>query len=503
MKNRIFSLLLGLLCILWLLPGALADEDTTQEDDSWRSDVSFESPVDYAHPTNILRVYVGYFGGPYYEKETFLVDGDSLSFKTGDGEDIDASLIHDETFSYIDSNDTVTIVPATGIDLTEIINLCGIDEGSIQWIHFLTTDDKVYSATAKELLNRTRYYYPALEDYERLDDFEEIAPELQTTGNVVSTMLALQDRWETDGKVSHAMRLLFGQSGPTEQKSQMSGKWVHTVVVQLGGSPSLDMELDLSQKVGSEYRVTVNIAARNEDGRLTNVNGKVASEIASELKIESSNRNALDITDTQLNDDGSITVTVQAGTGTAELSINAGNYDGTVDLPSAILQADNGSLQVISTSGSVTVTENEQTSPNGSEETSDGENKDVAEPTSQSDDTSAESADAQESMPDITSNGDADNALTEGIVPETENAEKVNSILVHKITIDSSEGSVQNWRETDMAEDAVALGKEDTKDYMPAIGIFSICVVILGMAIHGINYRKETVQRNDSEGEEK
>jgi hypothetical protein len=85
----------------------------------------------------------------------------------------------------------------------------------------------------------------------------------------------------------------------------------------------------------------------------------------------------------------------------------------------------------------------------------------------------------EENVPDPEEN---ENALLEGVTPETENAQVVNSIRLQRLTIDSDTGGVQNWRDTDMAEDAVELGEEDDNPMLPvAIGTALLALILGGL----------------------
>jgi hypothetical protein len=57
---------------------------------------------------------------------------------------------------------------------------------------------------------------------------------------------------------------VFGQSGPEDARTSQSAKYVYRVHVSFFGSPELSMdETDRELKVGSDYKVSVNVAAED------------------------------------------------------------------------------------------------------------------------------------------------------------------------------------------------------------------------------------------------
>ncbi|MCD8332163.1 MAG: hypothetical protein LUB63_06550, partial [Oscillospiraceae bacterium] len=107
------------------------------------------------------------------------------------------------------------------------------------------------------------------------------------------------------------------------------------------------------------------------------------------------------------------------------------------------------------------------------------------------DDTGQQTEESEDGNDELASDGSED-ALVENITSEMEDTQEVNSIRVRKLTIDSDEGGEQDWRETDMAEDAVELG-EITQD-APVLEtcVLAVIIVLCGGLMHYLYYRKQT-----------
>ncbi len=218
-----------------------------------------------------LTVNVGYYGGPYYQKQVFTVD--ELS-----------SLGHIETlYSYIDSMPAVCLNYARGVPLSTIMEAAGIDINSIQRFYFYTNDNKggyFTDFTKKALLDTVRYYYPNLVFRFYEPDFCYRDDAAAAEGAVpVPTMIALSDSWkrhlpgaddfgESANPVQRTQtrfRLLFGQIDTETPTANRSAKWIHSIYVMLGGGPTITTAVtNLEKEVGSSYRITATVSAADE-----------------------------------------------------------------------------------------------------------------------------------------------------------------------------------------------------------------------------------------------
>ena len=219
-----------------------------------------------------LTITVGYWGGKYYTKKVFTL------------EELEAMANVQQVYSYIDNMPAPCLDSVVGVRLKDILEAAGIDVNSVQSFHFYCADVSRtwYLSIGKDyLLDTIRYYYPNQSLYW---DYEESkAIDGATMGAVrVETVLALKDKWrrfateaDFDGLTDTTrFRLVFGQTDVATPTGSKSAKWVHTIVVTLGGSPPKGVALDadvLDLKVGSEYQLTATVEKTDEtsDTRVT------------------------------------------------------------------------------------------------------------------------------------------------------------------------------------------------------------------------------------------
>lgn len=222
--------------------------------------------------TDTISVYVGYYGGPYYCKQTYhWSDLDDLYGGAMD--------THKAAYTYY-SGTRAAVDSARGFYLSDFLQYAGVDMNSIASLDFYTKDHTTgayRTFTKYSLLDAPRYYFPNLAASE---DTGKIYPRdggsLWDGAQRVETMLALEDNWEWDAENSNftspntgsRFRLLFGQLTPKESMTSAAAKYVYAVYVTFSGTPQLTAkEPDLSLKVGSDYQMTVDVSA--EDDLLT------------------------------------------------------------------------------------------------------------------------------------------------------------------------------------------------------------------------------------------
>ncbi len=222
---------------------------------------------------DFLTINVGYLGGPYYQKKVFTLDElASLGQITA-------------VYSYIDKMPSVCLDNAKGSPLSAIIQAAGIDLNSVERFYFYTNDKKegyYTDFTKRVLLEKPRYYYPNLvfryyePDYAP-DEYDERAAESAVP---VPAMMAVSDYWQRHldkerddfGKIDYSkqrtltrFRLLFGQTDTLERNASRSAKWIHSINVMLGGSPTITTDVsDLEKEVGSTYRITATVSAADD-----------------------------------------------------------------------------------------------------------------------------------------------------------------------------------------------------------------------------------------------
>ena len=216
----------------------------------------------YAAETLIIKV--GYFGGPYYEKAVFSVD------------ELWAMDVVYQDYTFIDNMPSVVIDHVAGVRLADLMDAAGIDLNSVQTFYFWTRDKQsdyftAYPKTA--LIDTPRYCYYSLPD--NYDDEEGAGNEYATSYGVpVDTVIALADDWNrtiagaTFGSdylnlnTNTRFRLIFGQTDAVTRTASRSAKWIHEIVVELGGAPTLTLDASvLEGEVGSVLRTEPSISA--------------------------------------------------------------------------------------------------------------------------------------------------------------------------------------------------------------------------------------------------
>lgn len=246
--KRIKALLLAVLLVLWAaaVPALALDDD---EYDGYAADT--------------LTVKVGYFGGPYYEKKVFTLD------------ELWAMDVVEQDYTFIDNMPSVVIDHVAGVRLADVMAAAGIDLNSVQTFYFWTRDKQAdyYTSYAKTaLIDTPRYCYYSLPD--NWDEEEEMGNEYAALDAVpVETLLALADDWNrvvaggTFGSdylnlnTNTRFRLIFGQTNTFERTANRSAKWIHEIVVELGGAPTLDLDsASLEGEVGSVLRTEATVS---------------------------------------------------------------------------------------------------------------------------------------------------------------------------------------------------------------------------------------------------
>ena len=216
------------------------------------------------YAADTLTIKVGYYGGPYYEKAVFTLD------------QLGAMNVVYADYTIIDNMPSVVIDHVAGVRLSDLCAAAGIDVGSIQTFFFWTRDkqsDYYTSYTKEALIDTPRYCYYSLPD--NWDEEAGAGNELATShGEQVPTVIALADDWNrtiagatfgsdyTNLYTNTRFRLIFGQTNATERTASRSAKWIHEIVVELGGTPTLTLDaLVLDGEVGSVLRTQPSVAA--------------------------------------------------------------------------------------------------------------------------------------------------------------------------------------------------------------------------------------------------
>lgn len=263
-----------------------------------------------------IRVTVGYFGGPYYEKAVF-----SLS-------DLQNMYVINRAYTYIDNLPSVCVDCAKGVALSEVLSEARIDTGAIDTVYFYSNDKQggYYVGFSRAFLFDTeRYYYPKLAaNYNPIDG---ALPGADEGIREVETMLAFSDNWvrynenteefvEDYSKQTSVsrFRLLFGMTDMNDRMASKSVKWVNEIQVMLKGSPEIKIaDGDLKLAVGDTYSLKLAVKAGDD---------LIEEVIRGEAKWSSDNEEAVSV-----DSDGNITVN---GEGEAKITVTCGDKTATI-----------------------------------------------------------------------------------------------------------------------------------------------------------------------------
>ena len=415
-------------------------------------------PVHAAMATDSLTIKVGYQGGPFMTKATYSwKDLDELY-----GGNLSS---HQVVYSYFSGNRSEArnvVVSARGFYLKDLLEYAGIDLNSIYGFEFYTDDQKVgafTSFTKKELLDTPRYYYPNM----GVDDYgKQIAldgGDMTRGATQVQSMFALEDNWEWDAidsnfssmSPSGRFHLLFGQENVTESRTSQAAKYVHTINVIFAGAPVIGTESSIDLKVGSDYRVQVNVTAA--DTQLENY-------IKDNLVWSSNNTDIIEVDQygkLTVKGDGTAVITAVSGDTVGTVSVTVGDGNGT----------GSGSASAGDAAGS-----SGQSSPD------------------------SQASDSQDSGEVSYSENDRGvYILSKDFMENTDNAEWVNSLLQHDVNRDSSEGSVLNWRDP-MDDDASQLVVAEEPGFpMNYAAAAAAVVFLLGMAWGPLLFKLNRLKR--------
>ena len=214
-------------------------------------------------PAQGLEIWVGYSGDA---SKTYTK---LKTFQQSELEGMQDSYV----YTFIDNMPCTVVDPAVGVQLTDILAACDIDENNVNNFRFWTSDvpGQPYQTLSKGfLLDTARYYFPCIADNWELAEGGFYDPTAGYSGDSdiyfpdsvaaaaykveVPTMLAFSDHWQRvfsgeSGDTSFSnltgatrYRLVFGHPDdlasdhPTHTASK-SSKWVYRMDVTLNGVP--------------------------------------------------------------------------------------------------------------------------------------------------------------------------------------------------------------------------------------------------------------------------
>jgi hypothetical protein len=200
---------------------------------------------------------------------------------------------------------------------------------------------------------------------------------------------------------------VFGQTDAVTRTANRSAKWIHEIVVELGGAPTITLDTpNLEGEVGSVLRTEAGVTA---DSAVIE-NGAVTWTSADEsIATVDENGNITVV------GEGETTVTAQFAGATATVTVT-GKSGGASSEPENPTGGDTG---------------------DGNEAQSTGENE---------------------------SSSDADNSLAQTVIPSEDVtvSAPVQALIPVTTASATNQGGVQNWREDEMADTAEELGNVET-----------------------------------------
>ncbi len=416
MKKRILALLAALMLLL-ALPAAAEDEDAFN-----------------GYAADTLTIKVGYFGGPYYEKAVFTL------------EELWAMDVVYADYTFIDNMPDVVIDHVAGVRLSDLMAAAGIDLGSIRTFYFWTRDkqsDYYTSYTKEALIDTPRYCFYSLPD--NWDDEEGVGNELATSyGELVDTLIALADDWNrriagatfgsdfSNLNTNTRFRLIFGQTNGWERTASRSAKWIHEIVVELGGAPTITVdESVLEGEIGSVLRTQPSVSADE-------------TVLANETVHWSSSDESVATVD----EEGNITL---VGEGTAVITAEFAGATTTIEV-TGIAGTPAGPVDPIGGGGEGTDTPAEQ--PTAPPEPS--------------------TAPAPSEVPvEVTPVEPEPQPDPDPIEPPQD------QIREPEVVTPPNTGGVQNWRVYEMSETAAELGNIETPGALRAVGLSALALLLL------------------------
>lgn len=395
------------------------------------------------YAADTLTLKVGYFGGPYYEKHVFTL------------EELWGMDVVYSDYTFIDQMPAVVINHVAGVRLADIVAGAGIDLNSVQTFYFWTRDktsDYFTSYPKSELIDIPRYcYYSLPENFDT--ETGTATADATAIAERVDTVIALADDWNRvlagasfgsdylNLNTFTRFRLIFGQTDGQTRTAGRSAKWIHEIVVELGGAPTITMDSSaLDLEVGSVWRT---------EARVNAADAAIAQQ--AEITYQSSDESVATVDEegvVTVHQEGNATITASYGGATASVTVK-GTGEGDV-------------LPVQPPEGGGTT----QEGPDGPEEPGD-------EP------------------------GEEETSSPEQVTPlEVAPTAGPTSILPEQVTSGDELGGVQNWRVYEMSETAVELPEvEEDIPYLHETGWAALGLFLLAALGRGLLYLKEIEEK--------
>lgn len=276
-----------------------------------------------------FSVYVGYPGGPYYEK---------TEYSDADMQVMSGSTLYE--YSSFDKMPALRKGFAYGVPLSQFFVNTGINSSQLFRFYFSTQDGYVaddggdgYGAWYySELCETTRYYYPRLyEGSEKVDGEYILDPSVVYDGAVtVPTVIAYKSSFnrvfsETDWTTPDfrdGYRLMFGQTDPLAGNARASADNVISMTCIFQGTPKISFgdQTSFSGEVGDVITITPTVEAADpliEQEMIKDIKWQVSDTSVVQFVTDSAGNLAMD-------ENGNFQLKI-VGKGSATLSASYGN----------------------------------------------------------------------------------------------------------------------------------------------------------------------------------
>lgn len=295
--------------------------------------------VSEASSGQTFKVWVGYFGGPYYEKASYTASElENLMEETNGGELVE--------YSSMDKSGYLRKGFAQGIYLSDLLDTVGIDSTDVTSFYFDTEDsyraddeaNPVRQWSRKNLLGTTRYYYPDMYKYYDYLDSEipsKNVSKINKTKVRVGAMLALKSSfqkvggssqtqedgvkaaeaiWNDSSQITSALgnRIMFGQTSVEDHTAGYSAHSIRSLKVTYEGYPTISLSQGtISGKVGD----TVTVAAK-----ITSADSLISAKAIEDLEWSVDDKSVAKVESVS---DGQVTLKI-VGEGETNLTVSLG-----------------------------------------------------------------------------------------------------------------------------------------------------------------------------------
>ena len=426
-----------------------------------------------AMASDTITIYIGYFG---WEEEQYV---EKITYSWTELDDLFGGNLDTYIRTYSYNNGTTTqYYKARGFNVRDLLEYAGVDFSSIYSFKFYADDNWWCSFTKTDLFDIPRYYFPNIavnEETEVMYPYD--GDDIWNGACQVEPMFALESTEATKSvagsvfdetfnssnfKTSYRFHLLFGQSEPTEAKASAALKYTNKIYITFSGTPVLSTEeTNIDLKVGSDFKMTVNVSA--EDSLLD-------SYVKDNLIWSSNNEKVIEVDrfgNLKVKTSGEAVITARYGDTSVSVTVKVGEDEAANTAASASQPSGNDNSEPA---------EATQTQPE--QQTTEPEPEQEPEP-----------------APDevqFSENNKGVYILSKELMSKPEYAEWVNSILKHKFIENEGKGGLDNKREKAMDEDAVQLIllAKQSKEFLTLVFIIIAGVFTSGFVFGVLRYKR-------------